>query len=1002
MLTIYDERQHFWQWDTDQRLVVEDGVSGEVHFRNLGGGSALTVETYKLDGKTVVDVPNILLQKSDRIYAWVYVGDNRTIHEKFFDVWPRQKPADYVYTETEIKSYETLEKRVKDIEDGGGASGLFIVKHTAVSTVDKTPEEIRAAVADGKICVLEGLDGRVSTYYGDTDWTDDSGVTYSGPTFVTTPYYDDAKCGFDTRFTIVREDGKVYFRGQKTARTTNPAALALYDKATGELHTYDGSKTVFVELPKGGGSAEVTTESITNALGYTPAQQPKYAQPDWGAETSAGVLYDGELMLADAEQSAEELLWGIPKIPLDAGKTYTVTWMGTQYECIARSIVLDGIKYVLLGNTWIIDGVTSDDPFGIVDISADTEHTIVIGIRVMDAAESVPMAIEENGTIHKIPAVYVDGNGEASGVEIDATLTKEGAAADAKATGDAVARLSEEIAFKPDVWGVDVLYLNGDTTGMTKDDAKDLTFVWGERSGNVSTKLQGSSSIQTGVEIGSKFDTELGGLFNFTLKFEEGFEAKEGWGVQKKYVFKVNAIDHSHARNLCSCKLWGQIVKSRKNGLTELSSLVNGGAVDGFPMIVMLNGKYYAFGTFNIPKDGWMFGAPKAILCADKGMTATAFKALADMQNDFELEYVEDENDADWVLSSLNRAIQAVIDSDGSDLYTTVDQYVDIRSAIDYYIHNVDENGSDAMYKNYILVTFDKVKWYFSAYDRDTTYGLWWNGKGFDSPVGGVTYASYAGNHRLMNLIYRFDNVNLKKRAIELRDGIKSVSNVANVFTNFAAAIPSEVLAHNARRWPLLRSTNASNTAQIVNWYGIRRVAIDAEIESMTGKVEISGNLVPHALAIDSDEVYNGVGYKNDARWANTDQREHASVGYVAVGRIPCAIYADMIDVTEETYIYIKGDIVKPFDDIMDFILYWDASGQLVTFANSTNAKAFYDVVQLDDNYWRISLKASTEFPKVTAISLSRGNDVLRVASMCISFKGVGEGLTITVGEPIE
>ena len=178
---------------------------------------------------------------------------------------------------------------------------------------------------------------------------------------------------------------------------------------------YDGSKVVVVDIPKGGsgtgGSAEVTAESITNALGYTPAKPSKYAQPDWGAETGAGVLYDGELMIEDAEQSAEELLWGIPKIPIDAGKTYTVTWAGTKYECIARSIVVDGVTYVLLGNTWIIDGFTSDDPFGIVDISADTEHTVVIGIRFMDAVDSVPMTVQENGTIHKIPAVYVDGIG---------------------------------------------------------------------------------------------------------------------------------------------------------------------------------------------------------------------------------------------------------------------------------------------------------------------------------------------------------------------------------------------------------------------------------------------------------------------------------------------------------------------------------------------------------------------------------------------------------------
>lgn len=382
--------------------------------------------------------------------------------------------------------------------------------------------------------------------------------------------------------------------------------------------------------------------------------------------------------------------------------------------------------------------------------------------------------------------------------------------------------------------GVAVLDLGGDATGMTKDVAKDLTFVWGDRIGNVNVKLQGSSSVQTGKDIGAQFDKELGGLFNFTLKFEEAFEAKEGWGEQKKYCFKANAIDHSHARNLMSCKLWGESVKSRAIVPTELSTLPNGGAVDGFPIIVTLNGKFYAAGTFNIPKDGWMFGSPKAILCADKHVAATQFNGLANLTEDFELEYVEDENNADWVLPSLNRAIQAVMNSDGSNLEATVGQYIDLQSAMDYYIHAVAENATDATDKNYIMVTFDGVKWYFSNYDRDTTYGLEWTGKDFVSPVGGVTYAAYANTHRLMGLIYANKKSELKARSTALFDGVLSEANVATVFTNFAASIPAELLAQNGRRWPLLRSTNASNTAQILNWYRLRRQVIDKEIGGWT------------------------------------------------------------------------------------------------------------------------------------------------------------------------
>lgn len=395
----------------------------------------------------------------------------------------------------------------------------------------------------------------------------------------------------------------------------------------------------------------------------------------------------------------------------------------------------------------------------------------------------------------------------------------------------------DEVIFDPTDYGLPILALNGNCAGMTKDDYVSLDYTFMGMSGKVDVKKQGSSSIQTGVEIGAEFDDDVGGLFNFTLKFPVAFEAKEGWTAQKKYVFKANAIDHSHARNLMSCKLWGEIVKSRANVPAELAGLVNGGAVDGFPIVIVLNGKYYMTGTFNIPKDSWLFTsanyAPKAILCADKHVDATQFKGLANLTDDFELEYVEDEDNADWVLTSLNRAIQAVIDSNGSDLDTTVSQYIDIPSAIDYYIHAVAESATDAVDKNYILVTFDGTKWYFSDYDRDTTYGLRWNGKGFLSPVGGVSYLEFAAKHRLMSLIKTHKASELKARAKELFNGVLSEANVATVFTNFAAEIPAELLAQNCKRWPLLRSTNASNTAQILNWYRLRRMYLDPLTEAL-------------------------------------------------------------------------------------------------------------------------------------------------------------------------
>lgn len=402
-----------------------------------------------------------------------------------------------------------------------------------------------------------------------------------------------------------------------------------------------------------------------------------------------------------------------------------------------------------------------------------------------------------------------------------------------KVFDEKIERLSEEKADKLDyaAYGLPMLYLTGDTTGMTKENPVTLNFTYKDLTGTCEVKWQGSSSLNWPKK-------------NFTIKFDQEFEAKTGWGAQKKYCFKANFIDHSHARNIVSCKLWGQIVRSRSSVPAELAALPNGGAIDGFPCVIMLNGELQGLYTWNIPKDGWMFEsenyAPKAILCAGEHCAATQFRALATLAGDFDLEYVEDENNADWVLTSINNAIQKVIDSDGSDLFAVVDKYIDIQSAIDYYIHVVFEAAADATDKNYILVTFDGVKWYFSNYDRDTTYGIDWDGKTFYPPFEGTTFEAYAWLNSLMGKLY-FGNEKrlLMSRAMYLANNELSESNTLNAFTNFGVGIPASLLAADAAKWPTIPGTSVSSTWQIVEWYRVRHDMLLNEIKAYIDSINL-------------------------------------------------------------------------------------------------------------------------------------------------------------------
>lgn len=126
-MNIYGNREGFYQWDINQKLTSNLlAVGDEVHFTNMYQHTALVTVAYELDGKIVVDVPNILLQSSASLKVyWMYIdGEGEfTKAEYSFNITPRKKPSDYNYTETEILTYKSLDFRISELENNGGASG---------------------------------------------------------------------------------------------------------------------------------------------------------------------------------------------------------------------------------------------------------------------------------------------------------------------------------------------------------------------------------------------------------------------------------------------------------------------------------------------------------------------------------------------------------------------------------------------------------------------------------------------------------------------------------------------------------------------------------------------------------------------------------------------------------------------------------------------------------------------------------------------------------------
>ena len=150
MFAIYDGRKEFYQWDLNRKLIVDDETIDQVHFCNKTDDSSLVCLVYEQDGKNVVNVPNILLQENWRINVYGYDKDY-TKYSEIFNVVPRTKPDNYVYTETEVLNYNTLLDRVNKIDENIGASVEdYMEKHPVEVDLSNyyTKAEVDAAIPE--------------------------------------------------------------------------------------------------------------------------------------------------------------------------------------------------------------------------------------------------------------------------------------------------------------------------------------------------------------------------------------------------------------------------------------------------------------------------------------------------------------------------------------------------------------------------------------------------------------------------------------------------------------------------------------------------------------------------------------------------------------------------------------------------------------------------------------------------------------------------------------
>ena len=312
---------------------------------------------------------------------------------------------------------------------------------------------------------------------------------------------------------------------------------------------------------------------------------------------------------------------------------------------------------------------------------------------------------------------------------------------------------------------------------------------------------------------------------NFTIKLykDDTFDKKNkvdfGWGKENKYCMKANWVDFSHARNIIGANMFAELVASRSVLNEDLMNAPNFGLIDGFPILVYLNGEFHGLYTMNIPKDSWTFAmegdetTKEALLMADQWHESVNLKeeigdgAFEDFGWEVEYASTEDlETGTDWIKDSMNALIRLLNCGDNDRIRAELHNHLDIEAAIDNMLFTYFINAADNKAKNILWATYDGEIWIPSMYDMDGSFGIFWNGE--PTPEGSDTYPyingdgsfTIPGNRMYRALIECFPDEVFARWAF-LRQDILTLENTKSYFDDFYAKAPIGAYDSDRAKW---------------------------------------------------------------------------------------------------------------------------------------------------------------------------------------------------------
>lgn len=319
----------------------------------------------------------------------------------------------------------------------------------------------------------------------------------------------------------------------------------------------------------------------------------------------------------------------------------------------------------------------------------------------------------------------------------------------------------------------------------------------------VSLKLQGKSTTTDPKQNFSVniLDPETGKKKNVVFV--------DSWGAGSKYVLKANYTEPSAVRNIALSALYGQVAHSR-NLADHYTYLVNGGAVDGYPVLLYVNGKYHGLYNGVIRKDKWLYGmgdesAGEAVLCgsdmgaleSDEGVVMLP-EGMASAKS-WKEEYVNESYGAKgWAEASFNEMLFAIRNADPQNVRTVIAQYTELERTLDVLLFNSVFGTADNVSGNQVWCTFDGKKWAPVVYDLDRALGRSGNCPMDPNEDIEESIAENVLYDKILNAYME----ETKARYASLRRSVFTVENVISALRKKLKGVDDRFFAAELEKWP--------------------------------------------------------------------------------------------------------------------------------------------------------------------------------------------------------